>query len=143
MQLRALEKKDIEFIVNSKASGFTDCYNENVLKSSINSGRFFGLIAEENGESVGYICYSVGIDDVDLESIFVLPSYRKKGIADILIKALTKKVKDKKILLEVRKSNEIAKNLYIKNGFSKISERKKYYFDGEDAEIYCKEIENR
>jgi ribosomal-protein-alanine N-acetyltransferase len=43
-----------------------------------------------------------------------------------------------KIILEVRQSNDTAKNLYTKLGFNKISKRKNYY-KKEDADIYLKE----
>jgi len=42
----------------------------------------------------------------------------------------------KSVFLEVRKSNLSAINLYKKENFVKIYERLKYYSDGEDAEVY-------
>ena len=47
----------------------------------------------------------------------------------------------KKLFLEVRESNEVAINLYIKFGFKKISKRTKYYDDGETAVIMLKEFD--
>ena len=46
-----------------------------------------------------------------------------------------------RLLLEVRESNEPAKNLYIKNGFSPIAVRKNYYTSPrEDALLYVLEF---
>ena len=46
--------------------------------------------------------------------------------------------KYKKIILEVRESNKIAKDLYSKFGFEYNSKRKKYYVD-EDADVLVRE----
>ena len=67
----------------------------------------------------------------------------KKGIASSLLSNIYSFCINNgiiKILLEVRKSNIIAQNLYEKQGFKKISERKKYYDNIEDAYIYEKEL---
>ena len=44
----------------------------------------------------------------------------------------------KKLFLEVRESNLPAISLYEKYGFIKISQRKKYYKDGENADVMLK-----
>ena len=46
------------------------------------------------------------------------------------------------IILEVRKSNFPAINLYLKFGFSELGIREKYYNDGEDAIIMKREFLN-
>ena len=45
-----------------------------------------------------------------------------------------------KVFLEVRSSNISAIALYEKKGYTKISVRKKYYADGEDALVMVKEL---
>ena len=44
-----------------------------------------------------------------------------------------------KVFLEVRKSNSVAIKLYGDLGFNLVSERKKYYSDGENALVMLKE----
>ena len=46
-------------------------------------------------------------------------------------------------MLEVRKSNISAQKLYEKNGFKKISVRKNYYDNIEDAFIYLKALKKQ
>ena len=63
-------------------------------------------------------------------NIAVSPDYRKQGIAQQLINKMFELFKQKditRITLEVRESNNSAKNLYIKNGFKAIGIRKNYY----------------
>jgi len=143
MQLRELNEKDINFIASAKENGFIDAWNESVLKSSFLSGRFFGIVAEIEQESVGFLCYTKGLDDTDLEMIYVSKEFRGKKIGEELLNGFIERVAKttNAIMLEVRKSNSVAISLYKKFGFIQIAERKKYYFDGEDALIFRKEIE--
>jgi len=69
----------------------------------------------------------------DIIYIYVLPSYRGKGIAKKMISSFIDNFKPKEIMLEVRKSNKAAINLYKSLSFEVISERKSYYKNGEDA----------
>ena len=141
MIIRPLTEKDLVFIAGEKKN-FPDGWNYGMLLSSFNSGRFFGLIAEENGEPIAFITYSVVFFDADIESVYVRKEYRKKGVAAALMSAATDELNNKgvkKIMLEVRESNAPAIGLYLKFGFERISTRKKYYGD-ENAAVFCKEI---
>ena len=78
------------------------------------------------------------IDECNLLKIIVDNNYKKSGIGSQLLKCLISKCVEcdtKKIYLEVRKDNLIAKSFYEKHGFQKESERIGYY-DGVDAEIF-------
>lgn len=137
-------EKDIDFIASAVEAGFVDGWNKNMILSAINGGRFHALIAEECGVLIGFLTYTNGLDGVfDLEDLFVLPSQRKKGAGGALVSEfidLARERGGKKIFLEVRKNNAVAVSLYGKFGFEKISERAKYYADGETAEVMLKEI---
>lgn len=137
--IRALLAKDILVLLKSREE-FSDGWNKDMLLSAFNSGRFIGYVEEENGEVLGYLTASLTIGEGDIESVFTFPKHRKKGIAFSLInKFLSEHSNLDKIFLEVRKSNIPAINAYKKAGFKEISERKKYYADGEDALIFVKE----
>lgn len=137
-------EKDIDFIASAIESGFADGWNKNMILSAINGGRFHALIAEENGEAIGFLSYSNGLDGVfDLEDLFVVPSKREMGIGGALLSEFIFRARadgGEKIFLEVRKNNLVAARLYEKFGFKKISERAKYYADGESATVMIKEI---
>lgn len=137
-------EKDIDFIASAIEAGFADGWNKNMILSAINGGRFHALIAEECGVLIGFLTYTNGLDGVfDLEDLFVMPTERKKGTGGALVTEFLERVKNcdgKKILLEVRESNRDAITLYEKFGFKKISVRKKYYADGENASVMIKEI---
>ena len=141
MNIRSLSENDLIFIAAEKAN-FPDGWNYDMLLSSFKTGRFNGFIAEDEKTPIGFITYSVIAPDADIESVYVKKEYRKKGVASALILAASGDIKRKgceKIFLEVRESNLSAINLYVKCGFKKISERKKYYGD-ETAAVLIKEI---
>ena len=83
-------------------------------------------------ESVGYLEYSLIYDRMEIDNIKVLEEYRGQGIGTKLMAYLVSLAIDYKvdnITLEVRVSNEIARNLYKKFGFREVALRKYYYGD--------------
>ena len=121
---------------------FKDGWTEEMLTSAFETGRFNVYGVYDDTLLVGVISFSVTIDTADLEDVYVLPSYRQKGLASDLFCDMEKFIIPlgvKKLFLEVRKFNAPAISFYQKQGMVKISERKKYYSDGEDALVFVKE----
>ena len=138
-----LTEKDFSQVVKSKNYGYQDEWNENMLNSAVKNANFYGLKIMQNGEMAGYIHYSFSIDALDINSVFVFPNFRKKGLGEKLIQEVIAEAKSKKIdkiFLEVRESNASAISLYEKLGWSVVGVRKKYYPCGESAKIMLKEI---
>ena len=74
--------------------------------------------------------------------IATMPELRNRGIAKELMQKILECAKDcgcERMMLEVRRSNISAQQLYKKFGFDEISVRKGYY-NGEDALIFEKEL---
>ena len=76
---------------------------------------------------IGYLYYSDIYERIEINQIEVLNSYRKQGIATLLLDYLIKENKD--ITLEVRIDNIPAINLYKKFNFKQTAIRKNYYKD--------------
>lgn len=92
------------------------------------------LVYKIKGEPIGLISYSIIYEKVEINYLYVLDDYRRKGIASMLIKNLIEIVKDKEnITLEVNEKNDIAISLYKKMGFNEIAIRPNYY--GKDDAI--------
>ena len=92
---------------------------------------------------VGYVGSQTVLGETDMMNVAVCPDYRRQGIAEGLILALTADLKAREshcLTLEVRDSNVSARALYEKLGFSEIGRRKNYYRNPkEDALILRKE----
>lgn len=97
------------------------------------------LIAEQKGQIVGYIGTWIILDEAHITNVAVHPSFRRQGIAKILISALIKQASmrgARQQTLEVRVSNTPAIVLYQSMGFVISGTRKNYYSDNnEDALI--------
>lgn len=122
---------------------FADGWNERMMRSAFKGGRYFGYCVYNDEKLCGFITYTVGYDDCDIEGVAVLSEYRRCGIARNLVELVIGKAKERNlfaIFLEVRESNTPARSLYASAGFSEISVRKKYYADGENAVVMKKEI---
>lgn len=96
----------------------------------------------ENDVVVAKMKYSIIYERMELDDILVKEEYRNKGIGSKLMGylvsvAITEKVVN--ITLEVRKSNEIARNMYKKFGFREVALRK-FYYGNEDAILMEKQV---
>lgn len=134
--LRIATLNDVNGIKAVENRCFSTPWSENMIISSIESGCIM-IVAEVDNNIIGYAgVYPSG----DITNVAVLPSEQGKGYGTELVKELINIAKInniEKLFLEVRVSNIKAIKLYEKCGFEKISVRKKYYKDGEDALIYA------
>lgn len=87
------------------------------------------LVQGEGGAVLGYAVLSVVLDEGSLDNIAVAPEYRRRGVADALLGALTGFGRERlaALMLEVRPSNAPAIALYEKHGFAAVGRRKNYY----------------
>ena len=95
------------------------------------------IVAEENGEILGYAGAWLIMDEGHITNVAVLKSRRGEGIGKGLMQALMQYAANMGVqymTLEVRKSNLTAQKLYHGLGFIDLGVRKRYYEDnGEDA----------
>lgn len=141
--IRALYKEDIDIIRSLYSTDFLDGWSKEQLLGAFDTKRFLAAGKFKDEKLVGVITVSLSVDDADLEGIVVAKDFRQQGVATELFAFMEKSVKEQnkdKIFLEVRENNLPAINFYIKNGFKKISVRKNYYRDGENATVMVKEI---
>lgn len=75
---------------------------------------------------IGFVYFYHVKDEVEILKIGVSKSYQRKKYGTLVINKM-KKLKIKKIFLEVSVENLQAINFYLKNGFEKIGIRKAYY----------------
>ena len=112
------------------------------------------IVAELDGKVVGYIMcrVEVGLSNFGLGglirkghvvSIAVLPSARRKGVAQALMNTAMEGMrfyKAKQCYLEVRMTNDAGVALYKKLGFEVSRTVHGYYSDGEDAYVMTKKL---
>ncbi len=125
-----MNNKNLELMLKIHNENFLDIKNIKDFDAFYKNSRY--NIYEEYFENIfaGYLITYDNIDSLDIFEIAVDKNFRKKGLASKLLNRIND---ERKILLEVSEKNEVAINLYKKNGFKMISRRKNYYLDGSDA----------
>ena len=122
---------------------FYDPWSEMSIASELNNRLSCWLVALDGDVVVGYVGSQTVLGETDMMNIAVHPGYRKQGIATDLIQTLIdtlSKQGSHSLMLEVRQTNEPAKNLYQALGFETVGIRKNYYRNPrEDALILRKE----
>ncbi len=101
------------------------------------------VVAELDGQVVGYACASIVAEIAELQRIAVTEAHRRTGIATELLEAVVTRARahrDDRLLLEVRETNESAIAFYSRQGFTTIDIRPKYYRDGSSALVMRREL---
>ncbi len=155
MQIRQASTADLPRIMMINRLCLPENYTYYFFDSILQSYPKTFLVAEVNGEIVGYVMCRVehGLSKLDrlnmkrlghIISIAVLPDHRRMGIATALLKraleVLKEEYKCSEAFLEVRVSNHPAISLYQKLGLAIVRISKGYYIDGEDAYVMAKRL---
>lgn len=101
------------------------------------------IVAEVDGEAVGYAGLMVLATTADIQTIGVLPRFEGQGIGRALLTELLDEARRRgadNVMLEVRADNPRAQQLYTRFGFARIHTRKRYYRDGVDAWVMRLEL---
>lgn len=138
-----MNKNHVAQIAELEKLCFNDPWSQNSIASELGNKLSLWLVAEENGNVLGYVGSQTVLGETDMMNIATHPDYRKKGIGTSLINALIDVLAEQgshSLMLEVRASNDPAISVYKKLGFDEIGRRKNYYRNPkEDALILRKE----
>ena len=144
MKLRAWKYSDILRISELEKECFPDePWSFQMLASSFESDSFFGVLAEDGGEIIGYGGITLSCDTADIANVAVTESFRHSGVGSSVLSELLSVAKSHgalKVFLEVRVSNATAMSLYLKHGFKGVYARTRYYSNGEDCIVMAKEL---
>lgn len=128
-----LEKKSYKY----------DAWSMGQLKAELSGKNRWYIVAEVEGDVVGY-AGGLFIDEIaDVLTLTVDPDFRRQGIGRELLRRLIDWSRTKKataVMLEVRIGNEEAQPLYLSFGFVEISRRAHYYGPGLTAIIMRKDL---
>jgi ribosomal-protein-alanine N-acetyltransferase len=91
---------------------------------------FCYLARDASGRAVGFCSFWRVLDELHVNNLAVLPEHRRGGIASVLLTFVLKegvRLGARRATLEVRRSNEAARLLYERFGFTVAGVRRDYY----------------
>ena len=130
IQVKEMTLSHLEQIKDILYSQFDDFWSYNTLQTELQKENVKYIIAESEGEIVGFAGLWIIIDEAQITNIVTKKSYRNNGVGSILLNELIQicnNLNINNILLEVNENNLPAIKLYEKYGFTKIGARKNYY----------------
>ena len=137
--IRRMTMNDVDGVAAVEAATFPTPWSRDAFQSEMKNVAARYLVAEKDGKVIGYAGAWIILDESHITNIAVLEAERGQGIGRKLTHGLMQYLSNlgaAYATLEVRKSNEVAQNLYKSLGFIKLGVRKRYYEDnGEDALI--------
>lgn len=144
IKIEKMDESHVAPIAQLETLCFSDPWSENSIASELASRLSYWLVAVEDGQVLGYIGSQSVLGESDMMNVAVHPDHRRRGIAEMLVTALSHDLKERDnvcLTLEVRASNAPAIALYEKLGFVQVGLRKNYYRNPrEDALILRKAL---
>lgn len=142
---RVMTVKDIPSVVKIEEESFATPWTAEVFEHEMTGNNYAHyIVAVHEEEVIGHCGMWVVLDECHITNIAVLEKHRGYGIGERLLKEgieLCKALEVRLMTLEVRVSNEVAKNMYRKLGFQDGGIRKNYYTDDrEDALVMWVEL---
>lgn len=144
-QIIPMARRHIERIAALETECFSLPWSVSSIASELDNPLSLWLVAEQDGQVLGYIGSQTVFDETDMMNLAVAPAFRRQGIAQALVMALCDALSQNEVrvlTLDVRASNAPAVALYEKLGFLPAGVRPNYYEKPrENALILKKKLE--
>ena len=145
MRMERMTQAHVAQVAELEKLCFSDPWSEKSVASELNNALSLWLVAVDGDTVAGYVGSQSVLGESDMMNVAVHPVFRRRGVGEALILELIAALKEQGnhcLSLEVRASNEPARNLYEKLGFRQVGLRPNYYRNPkEDACILRKEWE--
>ena len=104
-------------------------WSENQYRDSVRTGHQCWLLESAAGEGIACCVLAQLFDEAEILDVAVVPGWRRRGIARRMLQELIERLPAdiRRVLLDVRESNQAARKLYGSLGFSEDGVRRNYY----------------
>lgn len=139
MILRDMTEADLESVLRIEREVHAYPWTQGNFSDALRSKYICKICESEAGRMIGYAVLMPTVDEVELLDIAIDAKYQHRGFGGKMLEelaALARRANMRRMVLEVRASNEAAVGLYRKFGFADIGLRRDYYqaaYGREDA----------
>lgn len=133
--IRPMSVSDVPEVCAVDRQCITPPWSPQTFEGEVKTTAGYYLVAEVDGEVVGYLGSTVILDEAHITTFGVRPDQRRRRVGErLLVTLLNEAVRRgvRRITLEVRESNEAAQALYRRYGFVALSRRRAYYRDNDE-----------
>lgn len=136
--IRRMTMADVDGVAAVEAATFPKPWSRDAFISEMNNVAARYMVAELDGQIIGFAGAWIIIDESHITNIAILSEHRGKGYGRLVTEALLQYLSNlgaAYATLEVRRSNEVAQQLYASLGFLRLGVRKRYYEDNQEDAI--------
>ena len=142
--VRELKVEDSAVVAEMEQQIFSDPWSEKSVMETVQQKQSVCFAAEKAGHILGYLLVYHAADEAEIARIAVQKEARRQGVAGKLMLALENYCEEHQIvrlLLDVRESNETARNFYTESGFAEDGIRQGFYSNpSEDAVLMSRQL---
>ena len=125
-----MREEDLETVTRMEQVCYSVPWSEATFRGLLRRRDAELLVAERDGQLIGYAVFWQVLDQGELGNVAVEPAHRRHGVARVLVgrvmeRAAARGVRE--LFLEVRPSNTGARLLYDSYGFVPVGRRRNYY----------------
>jgi len=123
---------EIDEVLGIERASFTNPWTREMYLAELGRQNvsFFHLARDAQRRVVGFCSFWRVLDELHINNLAVLPSHRRQGVASALLASVLLeggRRGTRRAILEMRSSNEVARRLYERFGFTVAGVRREYY----------------
>lgn len=147
VEIRTMSYSDLKQVITVEKKAYPHPWTLGIFRDCLRIGYNAWVMTLDN-KIIGYGIVMLSPGEAHILNICISPDYQRKGLGRHLLRHLLKKSNQTDVdmvLLEVRRSNSNAQQLYLSEGFHELGVRKAYYpadNGREDAIILAKYLAN-
>ena len=129
-RLRPMLAADLDAVMAIEAAAYAFPWTRGNFIDSLAAGYLALVLTQASGAVVSYLVAMCGVGEMHLLNVTVAPPWQRRGLAQQLLAALDQTCRSERLpllWLEVRASNQRARDIYRVRGFAEVGVRPGYY----------------
>jgi [ribosomal protein S18]-alanine N-acetyltransferase len=128
--VRDMTPADVPAVVAIERASYSVPWSEATFRGLLRRRDAELIVAMLDDRVIGYAVFWCVVDQGELGNVAVSAATRRRGVGELLVSEIIRRAADRRVrelFLEVRPSNETARRLYDRFGFTPVGRRRNYY----------------